>query len=214
MTLKTSIGKPMPNRSYKKPQGLHRDHRTFVIIAEGQREDEYFQYFNGKSTRFRVVFAERNNNASAPNHFLNRLEQLKESEIWIPRQQDVVWFVLDIDRWKRAEIDVLINFCKNEETLNIAISNPCFEVWLLYHILNNLDGIDTNFKNELHVRTQGTGYNPNDFCPLIENAIINAKQKDSNSNNPFPNIKETKVYLLAEQLLEKLGKNWLADMER
>ena len=198
----------MSNRSYKKVQGLHRDHRTFVIIAEGQREDEYFQYFNGKSTRFRIISVERHENASAPKHFLKRLEHLKESEVWIPKEQDVIWFVLDIDRWKRAEIDELINYCKNDGSLHIAISNPCFEVWLFYHILNDLDDTGTNLKHELHLKTEGTGYNPNDFCPLIYTAITNAKQKDTNSNHLYPNEKETKVYLLAEQLLEKLGRNW------
>jgi hypothetical protein len=211
MILKTSIGKRMSNRSYKKAQGLHRDHRTFVIIAEGQREDAYFQYFNGKSTRFKIIPVERNENASVPKHFLNRLEQLKDSEVWIPKEQDVIWFVLDIDMWKRAEIDALINYCKNDASLHIAISNPCFEVWLLYHILDNLEDMGTNLKHELHLKTEGTGYNPNDFCPLIEHAITNAKQKDTNNNHLYPNVKETKVYLLAEQLLEKLGKNWSKD---
>lgn len=203
----------MSNRNYKKG-APHRDSKLFIIVAEGEREDEYFSFFHNQNQRIKISLAPREKNASAPNHFLNRLEKFKQEERWNPKDDDVVWFVLNVDLWKREPIDELINFCKNDKTLNIAISNPCFEVWLLYHLLDNLENIGDNLKNELHLKTMETfegSYHPipSTFCPRIQHATANAKVKDENPSHAFPNPKQTKVYLLAEQLIEKLGKNWL-----
>jgi hypothetical protein len=200
----------MPDRNYKKGSP-HRDSRTFIIVAEGEREDEYFHYFNGKNQRIKVEIVDRGKNVSAPKHFLERLKKAKDEGTWIPKNNDAVWFVLDIDRWQRESIEELISRCKKDKTLNIAISNPSFEIWLLHHLLINLDEIKGDLKQELHKQAQIKGfdaYNVAVFCPLLETALNNAKQNDTNPAHPFPNDKQTKVYHLAEQLLGKLGKNW------
>lgn len=201
----------MPNRNYKKG-APHRDSRLFIIVAEGEREDEYFSYFNGKNQRIQIKIVPREEHASAPNHFLSRLLKFQQNGLWNPKDNDVLWFVLDVDLWKREHIQELITACENDKTWHIAISNPCFEVWLLYHILETLEDIEGNFKNELHLKSQNIGfkgYNPHLFCPLIESALQNAKNNDTSATHDFPTPRQTKVYLLAEQLLEKLGKNWL-----
>jgi hypothetical protein len=140
------------------------------------------------------------------------LLKFQQDGLWNPKDNDVLWFVLDVDLWKREHIQELITACENDNTWHIAISNPCFEIWLLYHILENLEEIEGNFKNELHLKSQNKGlksYNPRLFCPLIETALQNAKNNDTTATHDFPILRQTKVYLLAEQLLEKLGKNWL-----
>jgi hypothetical protein len=199
----------MSNRDYKKNLPF-RDHSTFLIVAEGEREDAYFNYFNGKKQNFQVELVPRDLNASAPTHFINRFKKYKKEQRWIASEKDKIWFVLDTDEWKRNQIEELISYCKKNNALNIAISNPCFEVWLLYHLLEDLDEIDaTKLKSELALQAQKKGikgYHPTLFYPFFEKAILNAKQKDTNKEHPFPNPKQTKVYQLAEQLLEKLGK--------
>jgi RloB-like protein len=198
---------PPTNRNYKKG-APHRDSRLFVIVAEGEREDEYFSFFHEKNQRVRIQIVPREGNASAPKHFLERLSKFQEEGSWIPKENDTLWFVLDVDRWKKAQINELISACEQDKNWNIAISNPCFEVWLLYHVLDNLDGLSNNLKNELRNKAGGSGYSPETFCVNIATAIENAKQNDLNPKHLFPDKKQTKIYLLAEQLLEKLGKNW------
>jgi RloB-like protein len=198
----------MPNnRSYKKG-APHRDSRLFIIVAEGEREDAYFQYFHLKNQRIRISIVPREQNASAPKHFLNRLDKFEKEGLWSPKDDDALWFVLDVDAWKREHIDELITACEKDKNWNIAISNPSFEVWLLFHLMNNLEGLSPNLKNELHLKTSGVGYSPEIFCPEIDLAIQNAKQSDTTPSYIFPTAKQTKVYLLAEQLIEKLGINW------
>lgn len=196
----------MPNnRSYKKG-APHRDSRLFIIVAEGEREDAYFQYFHLKNQRIRISIVPREQNASAPKHFLNRLEKFEKEGLWSPKDNDALWFVLDVDAWKREHIDELIAACEKDKNWNIAISNPSFEVWLLFHLIDNLEELSVHLKHELHLKAKN--YSPELFCPKINKAIINAKENDTTPSHIFPNSKQTKVYLLAEQLIEKLGINW------
>lgn len=148
----------------------------------------------------------RERNASAPKHFLTRLEKFEKEGLWSPKDNDSLWFVLDVDAWKREHIDELITACEKDKNWNIAISNPSFEVWLLFHLMDNLNDLSSNLKHELHLKTKN--YTPNLFCPKIDTAIQNAKENDTTPAHIFPNPNQTKIYLLAEQLIEKLGINW------
>jgi hypothetical protein len=200
---------PPTNRKYKKGEP-HRDSRLFVIVAEGEREDEYFSFFHEKNQRVRIQIVPREGNASAPKHFLERVKTIQQQKLWIPKENDALWFVLDVDKWKMEHIDELIQLCKQKKNWNIAISNPCFEVWLLFHIIDNLVNCEYPLKTELDIQSKllgYRGYSASVFCPKIEQALENARQNDDN-NHSFPSEKQTKLYLLAEQLLEKLGKNW------
>lgn len=200
---------PKPNRSYKKG-APHRDARLFVIVAEGEREDGYFSWFNERNQRIRVSVIPREQDKSAPNHFLQRIEKFIEDGGWSPADNDVLWCVLDVDRWSREEIENLRTACEAHPNWNIAISNPCFEIWLLYHILPTISDNGENcsaLKQQLHQQLRG-GYNLRTIAPLIQTAADNARSADSNSTGTFPDRMKTKLYLLADQMLAMLGANW------
>ncbi|MEN9609213.1 MAG: hypothetical protein RLZZ628_27 [Bacteroidota bacterium] len=192
----------MKQRSYKKGNP-HRDCRLFVIVAEGEREDEYFSFFNEQNQRIQVKIVPREANASAPKHFLERLDKFKEKGEWIENQGDMLWFVLDVDRWKREHLEDLIHATQISKQWHIAISNPSFEVWLLYHLCSEINVNETNLKNLLHQKVS-TGYNRDTFCTKIAQAMENAKNADTHPNQIFPNIMQTKVYLLALEMLSVL----------
>lgn len=111
------------NRSYKKG-APHRDARLFVIVAEGEREDAYFSWFNEKNQRIKVSIIPREQDKSAPNFFLQRVEKFIEDGGWSPTENDMLWCVLDVDRWSREEIEGLRTICEQHENWNLAISNP------------------------------------------------------------------------------------------
>jgi len=62
------------------------------------------------------------------------------------------------------------------------------------------------FKYEISTFEKG-GYHPYKFIPYLETAIVNAKNADNHPDYYNPNYKSTKVYLLAETLLAKIGVN-------
>lgn len=192
------------NRAYKRGEP-HRDARLFIIVAEGEREDAYFSWFDRKSQRIKVQMVPRENQASAPKHFLKRLEQyLDENNI---QDGDSIWFVLDVDRWERPSIDVLIDHCNSHPERHVAISNPCFEVWLNQHtgpIDNRTLDCDA-LKTMLGQRIRG-GFHPDRICPMISDAVKWAEQADALPGQDYPDFMCTKVYRLAKGMSDVLGK--------
>ncbi|MCB0522316.1 MAG: RloB domain-containing protein [Lewinellaceae bacterium] len=197
------------NRSYKKSTGKHRDARCFFIIAEGEREEDYFLWFEQKSKRIRVEIIEREGKASAPKHMLGRLQKFLPENAVQPGDQ--IWFVLDVDRWERESIEELRSLCTDYPGWATAISNPCFEVWLLFHFNDKISGKATaskEFKQLLHEVTPG-GYSIVKFAPKIESAAANARDADPTPEHDYPDTPATtKVYRLADEMLKFLGRNW------
>lgn len=196
------------NRLYKRGEA-HRDARLFIIVTEGEREDQYFGWFDKKNQRIRVQMVPRKGQASAPKHFLERLHKYLDNAEFQPQTGDSIWFVLDIDAWKRSSIDELISVCRQTPNWHIAISNPCFEVWLNLHTGPLPDTGETcdTLKTLLGSRIRG-GFHPDTICPLIVQAIEHAQAADSHPAQDFPDRMQTKVYRLAEAMLEVLGRHW------
>jgi len=113
------------NREYKKGKP-HKDYRKFIIVAVGEREDEYFSYFKRITPRVDVEIVQRDGGKSAAKYLIGRLGDYDYRYGIEP--EDQVWFVLDVDRWPRREIHDLYQNCEAEPNWNVAISNICFEV--------------------------------------------------------------------------------------
>jgi len=198
---------PRKNRAYKKG-APHRDYRKFIIVAEGIREDDYFGYFNRLTPRVEVKIVEREGGKSAAKFLLDRIGDY-DAKFGI-EQEDFVWFVLDVDKWAKREIDNIYEHCTTDPNWNISISNPCFEIWLHYHLLKEIPTTFTTaaqFKANLHKLIPG-GYNRDVFAKLIKIAATNAQHSDKHKEHYFPEKNVTKVYHLANQLLKFLGNNW------
>lgn len=199
---------PRKNRAYKKGEP-HRDARLFVIVAEGEREDAYFRFFQELSPRIRIKIVPREAGKSAPNFFLERIDEYRASEEWLPESDDRLWFVLDVDRWERSAIDTLHEACETEPNWHMGISNPCFEVWLHFH-LGPVSGQAQNCQ-ELKAAIPSIisgGYNISTFCPRIDKAANYARNADSDPSHFFPGSMQSKLYRLADELLALLGNNW------
>ena len=196
------------NKVYSK-QRVFRDHRKFVIIAEGDREDDYFGFFNEINRRIKIVTVPRDKGKSACKFFLERLHEYNIREGI--EHEDLIWFITDVDKWERSEIDSLQAVCLDNPNYNLAISNPCFEVWLYFHY-SNPETLKTktpkHLKTKLGTIVQG-GYNKKTFCLRIDVAAKSAKKSDKHPKHYFPVEMNTKVYNLAEEMLKFLGKNWI-----
>ena len=49
--------------------------------------------------------------------------------------------MIDKDRWPQEQIEELHAFCTQKVNWHLVISNPCIEVWLLYHKMADLTGL-------------------------------------------------------------------------
>lgn len=194
---------PKPNKfNYQKKESF-RDAFYLIIVCEGSnREPEYFRFFDGLSSRVKVVPVESHKGESAPEKLIDNARR-KIEELDATSDRDILWFVIDTDHW-RAQIHHLRNECEHHHGWNVAQSNPCFEVWLYYHVKKTLPALDhidrcNNWK-PLVAKIINGGFNP-DFHPVaIETAIKNSKG-NYNEKGYFPQPGSTQVWKLAEILI-------------
>jgi hypothetical protein len=162
----------------------------------------------------------RNDTNSAPVHVFNKLKKEAKDEYNFD-DTDELWMIIDRDSW--SNIPVISELCKAEGNFYLALSNPCFEFWILLHIkdLNDftqeeLNDILTNAKvsskKTYLKRLLGTliedGYNesnpkPNRFIPYIDVAIERAKSID-NPAEDFPTALGSHVYKLVEKIIKDI----------
>lgn len=201
------------------PLELVRDYKLFAIACEGsKREPEYFKILRYLSKKIAVDVIEDivseeealsiNPNKSAPKWVLDRAVRYIEKEGL--NNEDDLWIVMDVDRWSEEQLREVASYCDQFPNWNIVISNPCFEVWLYFHKKSDINVSKSescnDFKTEISTLEKG-GYHPIKFLPYFADAVVNAKNADSDKNHFIPKIKETKVYQLGEAIIEVIGKN-------
>lgn len=208
-------------RGYKREAyGLKRDYRLFAIACEGKREADYFRFLESISRGIAIDIIEevvpdsemqvKHSNKSAPKWLLDRAVRYIEKEGL--DDEDELWFVLDVDKWKNEQIREIAEYCRQKPNWHIAISNPCFEVWLYYHINASVPGNlkssnkCKDWKQALNSKSKG-GYSKESYLMLIKEAIVNASNADTDKAHYFPDTGQTKVYLLAEAIMKRVGIN-------
>lgn len=201
------------------PQELVKDYKLFAIACEGSKtEPSYFKFFQYLSPKIKVDVIEdfvtdeemevKHDTKSSPKWVLDRaVKYIEKNDL---HENDDLWFVIDTDKWKYDQIKELADYCVDYNNWNIAISNPCFEVWLYFHKkaeFPDLDPITSRVcKNELSKLDNG-GYHPLKFIPYFKDAIKNAKAADAANDHYMPEVKRTKVYKLGEAILTEVSKS-------
>ncbi len=126
--------------SYEKDKDFR---KFFYIACEGHKtEKKYFEKLKENISQVHPleivsrVAKEKGN--SAPKHVLNCI--LKKKKTTDYRSIDTFWAVID-NEW--GDYRELINELKKHE-INLIISSPCFEIWILLHHLKSLKEISCN----------------------------------------------------------------------
>ena len=113
-----------------------RDATLFVIASEGDVTEP--RYFNGlkdrwHSSRIHIEVMRRDDaTTSSPVSVLGSLDQ--HATTYHLRNGDQLWLVIDRDSqsWKLREMAAVARACQ-QKNYHLAVSNPCFELWLLLH---------------------------------------------------------------------------------
>ncbi|BAB75106.1 RloB family protein [Anabaena sp. FACHB-709] len=184
-----------------------RDAKLFIVATEGKEtEKQYFGMFH--STRIKIeVLATGDDGKSAPQYVLERLNTFKDN--YDLNEEDMLWLVLDVDRWGENNLSLVCREAK-QKNYYLAISNPCFEIWLYLHFddLNSQDRTCNDFKTKLR-KILGS-YNSSNldlsvYKPNITNATNRAKLLHPNSQQNWPPELGTHVYRLVEIILQSLN---------
>jgi hypothetical protein len=196
---------------------------TIIVLAfEGNDTEEiYFEtfkesmLFNDALIFLHLLKRDKGDHNSAPNHVFKKLKKEAKDEYNF-KNTDELWMIIDTDRWKN--IPDIISECKKQSNMFVAVSNPCFEFWLLLHIKNIADYDEnelalilknakvSNKKNYVDFKiTEILGsYNksnpkPELFLPTVDFAIKQAKQLAINDDE-YPEKLGSHVYKVVEKL--------------
>ena len=201
------------------PQEKVRDYSLFAIATEGtEREPDYFRLFDGID-RIKVDIIEpetsddedasEKRKASSPSKVLEKVKAYISKNQLSAEDGDSLWSVIDVARWPQKQIEELHAFCAHKDNWHLVISNPCIEIWLLYHKRADLTdlGIQTaNDAKQALDKIEKGGYYYIKYLPLMLDAIENARNTDSNPDGYMPELLQTKVYQLGRALYERMGK--------
>ena len=204
-----------------------RDARLIVIASEGKDTERiYFMALAKEYTNPRVHVhilerREEEQNNSSPEHVLKQLGDYKEQ--YALEADDELWLVVDKDRWTEAMLSRVAMECTQDDYMHMALSNPCIELWLLLHLVDTTSlpleeqklWLENRRKSKstdpyLKVRLRQemgsyheAAYDTQMLITHVEEAIMRAKALDKNPVDRWPQTLGTRVYLLAESIMNR-----------
>lgn len=169
--------------------------KLYILAYEGnETEPQYYQALKEQlrysNTVIKILSLKRArlDTMSAPKHVFNQLKTFKNRNR--TTAQDEFWMIIDRDRWKLEE---WLEKCRLEKNFFVALTNPCFEFWLLLHhfevtdfkeealLVNKKLNKKKRFIDQYLNKYLEGGYQKNDiqperFLPYIARAIAQAKR--------------------------------------
>jgi hypothetical protein len=190
----------------------YKDDRLFIIATEDTHAPK--QYFEDSSifrnSRIHVRVLPTEGGLSSPEHVLERLNQYADE--FALQADDVRWLMLDTDHWvSDNHIPNFDRVCReaSQQRIQLAHSNPCFEVWLLLHFTDLT--ADEQFRRsdeaEQRLRNVLGRYNKSRLDLLLYsrenalNAADRAEELDQRSDDRWPQKTGTHIYRLVKALL-------------
>ena len=105
--------------------------RKVVIVCEGKKTE--INYFNGLKTRDSGVEIIPVHGGTKPKHIVEYAEERMNNKWCIDFEEgDGIWCAFDVDDNTNSDIKNTYEHAKTKN-IQIALSNPCFELWFLLH---------------------------------------------------------------------------------
>jgi hypothetical protein len=196
----------------RKKRALNRDipheRDTSIIFigieggSEESREAKYFDIFNEKDIKLQFKVIPCKDNRSSPIHVFNHLK--KEIQKEPLNDDDEIWVVIDVDRYQE-HLPEVARLCV-DSGYNLAVSNPCFEYWLLLHFRDprrqykSCNDVKKPFSIEMDNEPNNSeGYHAI-FYPKFIDAVARAKDRDVDGER-WPNTNGSRVFEIVERFI-------------
>lgn len=126
---------------------------------------------------------------------------VRHLETYDMQEDDELWLVLDTDRWSTAQLREVDQICK-ENSWNLAISNPCFELWLYLHYADMpaIPPASSQDWKKLFRQVAPNGYRPEELIPRIREAVARAEALETDPNNAVTGSLQTNLYRLGKAI--------------
>ena len=192
-----------------------RDDRVFVVATDDTyAPSQYFEHLRLPRVKVVILPTPVHSGLSAPRHVVERLRAGFKS---VRQRQEVqagdeCWVLLDTDHYFRDQHlpGTLTALRTARQTgFEVAVSNPCFELWLLLHHADVAPGTRFSQCEEVARRIRAslgqydkTSIKPDQFpLALVPDAIRRAQVLDTEPDAPWPKQTGTQVYRLLERVL-------------
>ena len=187
---------------------MHRDASLIIIACEGEKtEAEYLNFSCFQNSRVKLCIVPSKEGKSAPVYILENLEE--EAQKYDLKQGDQLWIVMDTDRWIfETQIKPLLNARIKKFPVQLAVSNPCFELFLYLHFSSMPESPVKDSKTmEKMLRSRLGQYSKANlseepYAPNIQVAIQEA-EKTEYGTNTLPQNPGTDVGKLIKIILSK-----------
>lgn len=190
------------NKLVRKPKNFTPSPRILIVCEGEKTEPDYFKFLRNK---FRLNVADvevRGDGGSSPKSVYEfALELYNKSKKGVV--YDMVFCVYDQDEFsKHAEVK---NKIDQQKAFSLIFSNPCFEIWYLFHFVNSTKPYTKKGRKTASQQVKSDiekilkNFQENYLDILFERinvAITNAKNSEKQGiENPYTN-----VYELVEEL--------------
>jgi len=136
----------VPKDHYRLSSDIKGKAKLYVIAAEGAKTEynyfttlrkEYDTKFNEKNVHVEILCRpSEHENHSSPKFVEKMLDDfLEDNQHYDFKEYDELWFIIDTDSWKPAHITEIAEKCQNAPLYHLGLSNPCFEIWLILHLV-------------------------------------------------------------------------------
>lgn len=204
---------PRKKRPLDRDGHVVRDASLVIIACEDTYAvKQYFARFYTRRVQFKVLPTE--DCRSSPQEVLVRLNEFKEQHA--TEEGDSFWLCIDTDHWVEenhiGNLKEVLRQCR-QKGYGLAISKPCFELWLLLHFCdwpgfveplpsqaNSCSEVEESLR-----RTVGSYRKKScDRLPIapdrVRLAAERAKQMDIQPEDVLPSYPFTRVYRLIDLL--------------
>ena len=184
--------------SLRRKVALRTPRRTFLVFCEGTKtEPDYIRALNQEpavresaSVDIRV---DLNASGAVPLTLVNAAAEARARSSQEQGEIDEVWCLFDVE-WPRNHPGLPEARAKAEVSdVRLAISNPCFELWLALHFENHTAWLDNDTAAKLrrkHDKSSGKGLNGSQYMPGRVDAARRARAltaKHEGDGTRFPN---------------------------
>jgi hypothetical protein len=206
--------------------GFKEAEKLFILAYEGEKTEPY--YFNGlrgsdlfnDSGIIEIISLVRSYRSGTDPFSVKSLLKDAKSTFRF-KSTDEFWLVVDRDHWEtkhKHSFDQIISECEIEGNFFMALSNPCFEIWIILHfvdpsswtneqmamIYENQKSGGKNYLSKYISTVLGKGYSKTppilDMLPFTQLAIDRAKMIDK--FDKYPKEVGTHIYKLVEKLIK------------
>lgn len=205
-------------KDLRRKRGSLPEQKRILIYCEGRVTER--RYFSALIKKYRVPGVRLGSEHGEPLRLVTAAIDHKRRVPYSDKDQhqeyDEVWCVLDVEAPKpQPSLDRALELARRHG-VNCAVSNPCFELWLILHLADHSGYLTTNKACELlekhgaccGYRRDGKDFRPD---PLLQHYDVARRRawrlaenheagKRLTDRNPF-----TSVWLLADRLIAQNG---------